>query len=276
VPLEGAGAGAGAGAGDLEGFEALLKTHEGQACVMVIEKVLKRPQIFVFGELLDLPNVKNLANGPHRPWLELLKLFAYGTFADYKARSDLPKLEPAQLTKLKQLSIVEYASKSKELSYSMLMSMLDINNVRELEDLIIDAVYAGLCSGKLDQRRRSFLVRSVIGRDLGPNEVESMANTLSSWLQSSESLLKTLEKKSDQAQIIHDKRKKETQELEKQKKDITDQIKEQIKEPNSEALAAMMMGGEVGRGFDDPRRPNRRHMERGLGMPRKMLGRRNM
>ncbi len=62
-------------------------------------------------------------------------------------------MRPAQLKKLKMISIADSAQKSKVLNYSELMSELDMdkNNVRELEDLIIDCIYNELVAGQLDQ-----------------------------------------------------------------------------------------------------------------------------
>jgi COP9 signalosome complex subunit 7 len=48
------------------------------------------------------------------------------------------------------------------------MSSLKIDNVRELEDLIIDCIYNELISGQLDQLKQQFHVVSCYGRDLRP------------------------------------------------------------------------------------------------------------
>lgn len=45
--------------------------------------------------------------------------------------------------KLKHLTILSLAIQKKTLPYDSLMSELDIKNVRDLEDLIIEAIYAG-------------------------------------------------------------------------------------------------------------------------------------
>jgi len=237
------------GTAALEGFEALVKSSSGSACVEVIKQVLKHQQIFVFGELLEAPNIKDLASfqsGQFKPWLELLRVFAYGTYADYKAKPDLPKLGPKELTKLRQLSIVEYAAKNQVLSYRSLMADLDIGNVRELEDLIIDCVYMGLIQGKLDQRKHAFEVQSVIGRDLGPTEVADMTQLLANWMTGSEALLKNLEKKIEFANLTYEKKKKDTAELEKVKKDTIESLKAGIQSGDQEALA--LAYGEGGRG----------------------------
>jgi len=250
----------------LEGFEALAKSSSGSSCVMVIQQVLKHPHIFVFGELLDLQSVKDLANNAqHKPYLELLRLFAYGTFGDYKAKQEkekLPQLSAKELTKLKQLTIVDNAAKNKLMSYVQLMKELELANVRELEDLIIECVYQGLIQGKLDQRKGAFEVQSVIGRDLGPQEVESMIGTLNQWLQSSESLIKTLEKKIEQANTQFEKKKKDAADLSKERADRIEAIKIELAQGSQEALAmAMGMPGMRG-GPDDERRKGGR---RGAG-----------
>jgi len=262
----------------LEGFEALVKSSSGQAVVMVIQQVLKHPQIFVFGELLEATNVKELANTQHKPYYDLLRLFASGTYQDYKARSDLPKLTAPQLTKLKQLSVVEYAAKNKALSYDKLHVDLDIANVRELEDIIIDCVYLGLIQGKLDQRKKCFEVQSVIGRDLAQGEVEDMIGQLNTWLTSSEGVLKTLEKKIEQANTQYEKKKIQQNELEKQKKDIVENIKTALQGGSQEAMALVYGdgGGGSGRGGGGPRGMEEgRGRRKGSGGPsamRKMFG----
>jgi len=275
------GGGSSVGVAALEGFEALVKTNSGQACVMVIQQVLSHASIFVFGELLDQPNVKDLANGPHKQHLELLRLFAYGTYADYKANPDLPKLSPKQLTKLKMLSIVEYAAKAKSLLYDDLMKILDVPNVRELEDMIIECITLGLITGKLDHRKRALEVQSVAGRDLGPNEVESMQKAFSSWLGASEALVKQLEQKATAASQNYEKRKKEGVDADNKRKQIVEDIKKEIQEGNTETLAMLLgdSGGTRGKGRHDDeggrgmgRRRVMDRMDRGMDRPRGKMG----
>jgi hypothetical protein len=97
----------------LEGFALLCKSSSGLQCVMVLKQVLKHPQIFVFGELFQIPSISELEASDHRAWFDLLKLFAYGTYMDYKAQAQakkLPELGAAESTKLKQLTIVDMAA----------------------------------------------------------------------------------------------------------------------------------------------------------------------
>jgi len=124
---------------------ALAKSAKGTACVQLVGQVLDNPSLYVFGELLDMPNVQALADGPpaHAAAYELLKIFAYGTWKDYTARAaQLGQLSAAQATKLKKLSVVSLATASKSLPYDTLLSELEIGSVRELENLLIECVYA--------------------------------------------------------------------------------------------------------------------------------------
>lgn len=66
-------------------------------------------------------------------------------------------------------------SKSQIIPYSILLKSLDIATIPALEDLIIEAFYGGLMSGKMDQRSKRLEVISCIGRDVQPNPPSSSA-----------------------------------------------------------------------------------------------------
>jgi len=268
----------------LENFQALALSSQGAALVFVIGQVLKHPSIFVFGEILNAPNVIALAQTAiHRPHLELLKIFAYGTYQDYVAQKDqlqLPKFDAAtrEIIKLKMLSIVEYASRIKLLQYRQLMADLDVATVRELEDLIIDCVYNGLIQGKLDQRKNAFEVQWVMGRDLGPTDVEDMAKTLDLWVNTSEALMKTLDLKLKQANEAHERKKKDQADIQKQRADIIEAIKVEVTQAGPDALANLL--GQPGMRGDEGRSKRARGGQGGgnnplmgaVGAMRKMLG----
>ncbi|XP_070680755.1 COP9 signalosome complex subunit 7-like isoform X6 [Malus domestica] len=77
-------------------------------------------------------------------YLHVLRLFAHGTWSDYKSdASRLPHLVPDQVLKLKQLTVLTLAETNKVLPYHQLMQELDVINVRELEDFLInECMYA--------------------------------------------------------------------------------------------------------------------------------------
>ena len=53
--------------------------------------------------------------------------------------------------------------------------------IRELEDLIIDAIYLDIVRGKLDQREQQFEVEYTMGRDLEPGKLEQLLVSLQTW-----------------------------------------------------------------------------------------------
>jgi len=61
------------------------------------------------------------------------------------------------------------------------LQALDISNVRELEDLIIDAIYLDLFHGKLDQKEEQLEVTYTMGRDLEPGKLEQILAALKDW-----------------------------------------------------------------------------------------------
>ncbi|WOL07612.1 COP9 signalosome complex subunit 7 isoform X2 [Canna indica] len=163
----------------------------------LILEITAHPSLFAFSEILSIPNLAKLKGTQYSSSLEVLRLFAYGTWSDYKRNAGfLPSLLPDQVRKLKQLSVLTLAEIEKVLPYDQLMEELDVSNVRELEDFLInECMYAGIVRGKLDQLRRCFEVQFAAGRDLRPEQLDNMIQTLSNWLGTSDSLLHLIQEK---------------------------------------------------------------------------------
>ena len=53
--------------------------------------------------------------------------------------------------------------------------------IRDLEDLIIDAIYLDVIRGKLDQKEQQFEVEYTMGRDLAAGKVENVLVALQAW-----------------------------------------------------------------------------------------------
>jgi hypothetical protein len=58
---------------------------------------------------------------------------------------------------------------------------LQVPNVRALEDLIFDCIYAGLIQGKLDQRAGVLRVSGALARDVRLSDVDTMLQQLEQW-----------------------------------------------------------------------------------------------
>jgi COP9 signalosome complex subunit 7 len=229
--------------------------------ISFIKQILSQPGVYVFGEVLDMDNVKTLEKGDDNAkqhW-ELLNIFAYGTYADFKSKQDklsLVKLTKVQETKLKQLTIVSLASKNRVIPYSVLQTELDVSNVRELEDLIIDSIYQGLLTGKLDQAKSEVQVDETFGRDIKGQDVKKLFSTLDNWAASSDSLMKLIEERLTWAS-------KETKRASQHKDDFAKKL-EEMKTAVKAAMEADPSGSDGGAGafdgdgMDDKRRKQQR------------------
>lgn len=185
----------------LEQFVLLAKSTKGAAAVELVKQALEAPGVYVFGELLDMPNIAELAQTEStKTFHNLLNLFAYGTYSDYKKNKDkLPELTTTQLKKLRHLSIVSMATRNKCLPYSELLTELDIKNVRELEDLIIEVIYADVIRGKLDQQNQQLEVDYTVGRDIRPESVDEIVQVLQDWCTGCEAVLHGIESQIEKA-----------------------------------------------------------------------------
>lgn len=189
----------GSGASSLEPFLLLAKGARGRAAASLVAEATAAPNVFTFGDLLDAPGVAELAGsaefaGTHA----LLGLFCYGTLADYKAAAaagGVPPLNAAQEHKLKQLTVASLAGSTKVLQYDMLSAQLGIENLRDLEDFLIECMYTGLIRGKLDQKRRCVEVHSALGRDVRRSELKGMIGALDGWMRNAQQVLTSIEQK---------------------------------------------------------------------------------
>ena len=177
----------------IERFRIMSKGHKGQALVAMIKQALSSPNIYVFGEILMLQNVKDLKNGQHVNVYNALTLFAHGKLSDYNYPSVHLELDTSAYRKLQLLTIVALANEEKAIGYDKLFQELKVGNVRELEDLIIDAIYSGLIKAKMDQKARVLQVHSAVSRDIRSEDLPNMIEVLKNWSENCQSVLSSLE-----------------------------------------------------------------------------------
>ncbi|KAI6020897.1 hypothetical protein BKA83DRAFT_4292529 [Pisolithus microcarpus] len=181
----------------LEPFLLMSKSAKGAAAAKLIQDATAAPGVFVFAELLDMPNIQELStNKQYEPYFSLLQLFSYRTYRYYLENKDsFPPLNSAQTTKLKYLSIVSLASERRILPYSLLLEELQMPTIRELEDLIIDAIYLDILRGKFDQKEQQLEIEYTMGRDLEPGQLENVLAALQNWASTTASVLEALDTK---------------------------------------------------------------------------------
>lgn len=178
-------------------FLALSKSATSpRAAADLVTRATSAPNTFIFAELLQTPQIQALASDPSfAPHHRLLQLFSWGTYQSYRdAASDLPALSEAQTQKLRQLSLLTLARDRAALTYDALLSSLGLDSTRQLEDLVVTAVYAGLLDATLDPARRAVQVSRIAPlRDLPPGAVPSMVSALKTWSERCTSTLDDLE-----------------------------------------------------------------------------------
>ncbi|KAF5715574.1 ACOB [Fusarium mundagurra] len=167
----------------LEPFIALSKSATSpRAAADLVTRATSAPNTFLFSDLLQTPAIQNLADSEFASHLKLLQIFSHGTYSSYKTTEGLPALEEVQATKLRQLSLLSLVRDRQNLSYSALQEALDLPGAREVEALVISAVYAGLLHATLDPARAVVQVSSVAPlRDLAPRAIPDLAAALKKW-----------------------------------------------------------------------------------------------
>lgn len=218
----------------IEQYVLLSKSAKGAACLELIKQVLEAPGVYVFGELLAMPNIAEvgsfcntwncklqldgnfqLQTGPSASYFNTLHLFAYGTYRQYlENQAQLIQLTPVMRKKLQHLTIVSLAIKTKCIPYKELLEELDIKHVRDLEDMIIEAIYGDIIHGKLDQKKQQLEVDYAIGRDIRQGNVSELGNFLEEWCDSCETILACLENQIHRANSEKQKRIKHKEAIE--------------------------------------------------------------
>lgn len=217
----------------LEQFVLLAKNAKGAAAVELVKQALEAPGVYVFGELLDMTNIQDLENGPHAPYLALLNTFAYGTYTGFldSKGPNTPPLTEAMTRKIRLLTVVSLAEKNKLLPYSLLQEELGITTVRELEDLVIEGISAGVVLGKLDQKNSYFEVDFVIGRDIRKTDIGNIVGVLQAWCDNCDSMLTNIEQQVDKVNREKVDTNSHKAELEQRINEVKQQIKNQ---PNTD------------------------------------------
>jgi COP9 signalosome complex subunit 7 len=67
------------------------------------------------------------------------------------------------------------------LKYETLLSALQVDSIRELEDLIIDVIYANLLAGKMHHQEQVLHVDSVSSRDVKLEDLGAIKQGLQNW-----------------------------------------------------------------------------------------------
>ena len=78
----------------------------------------------------------------------------------------------------------EMSADVQSIPYQAISQALQIESTRELEDLIIDVMYAGLLGGKMHHDEKILHVDWVSGRDVSPESLVDIGTALQNWYNS--------------------------------------------------------------------------------------------
>ncbi|XP_003392123.1 PREDICTED: COP9 signalosome complex subunit 7b-like, partial [Amphimedon queenslandica] len=106
------------------------------------------------------------------------------------------------------------------LSYSTLLEELEVNNVRELEDLIIEAIYRNILHAKLDQSNHQLEIDSFIGRDIQLEQLDNMLDKLDQWCSNCASVIQIMEQEMVRANELKSNNNKQKESLEQEIKSL--------------------------------------------------------
>ncbi|KAK9475287.1 uncharacterized protein V1510DRAFT_371365 [Dipodascopsis tothii] len=158
----------------------------------LVKRALETPDMYVFSDMLRSEQLMgNLAQAPDGAgYGQLLRIFAAGTWADYKAIDGLPALTAGQAYKLRQLTLASLAAETHVLPYATLLGALDLAAVTELEDLVIKAIYANLISAKLDTKNQQLHATPKLGRGLTDSKtLDDLCAVLDRWIANVEGVI---------------------------------------------------------------------------------------
>ncbi|EYC27994.1 hypothetical protein Y032_0008g279 [Ancylostoma ceylanicum] len=149
----------------------MLAQHNIQALQQSNPTLYKTLEIFAYGTLKDLPQ-------------GVIMSFNCWFFSFIAFTVNLP---PAALRKLQQLSLITLAANStsnRQLPYADVMQYLGLSSVRELEDIVIDAIYNKLIKARLDSKGQFIEVDDWASRDTPASNIPAIVNVLTEFAQS--------------------------------------------------------------------------------------------
>eukprot|EP00871_Galdieria_phlegrea_P001189 jgi/Galph1/2070/GphlegSOOS_G743.1 len=205
-----------------------LRSADSLLLGKVVQQLLEDRNVHVFGEFLQEPALQQLKeNSPDV--FHLLEVFAFGTWKDGQDNAYFFQLNEEAKRKLKRLTLVDIASKKKQLEYSYLMDCLELESLRQLEDLIIECIELQLIRGKLDQKEKRFQVDWTMGRDVGDHHLQEIIDTFREWESHAGSLLLELD---SQIEFIQEK----DMEFQSEKKHMSQQVEEAQRQVREQQL----------------------------------------
>jgi len=162
---------------------------------------IRLPNIYQFDNLLDLFAVKQLENDQtHSKVFQLLKIFVNDTveaFSNFNNSNpgflqSLGLNEQECFQKIRLLSLASLGATQHEIPYGIIAKTLQIDE-SEVESWIILAVTESIIEAKMDQQKNIVTFNRVLHRVFSRNQWKQLGETLNTWKENMNLILKTLQ-----------------------------------------------------------------------------------
>ncbi|TKR93652.1 hypothetical protein L596_008066 [Steinernema carpocapsae] len=166
----------------------LADVNSAESACKFIAEIVAAPGVYNFDAFLSNAHIQAIGNDPQKAtYLHLLRLFAFGVYADYNLEQ-FPALSEAALLKLRQLTLATLASKRNTVPYDVLQKELGLDSVRAVEEIFVGAKYAEVCNGRLNCREKTVEFSEWMTRGVEEMEIAEMTKLLSEWISKCETV----------------------------------------------------------------------------------------
>jgi len=201
--------------------------------------------------MIDRVQLKTAESPDHSKWLNVLELFAHGTWQDYKREEEkYPILSEKQQDKLKSLTVVTMCENRRRVPFSEFMEQLDFASVKQVERfLVLHCIYPEIVRAKLDEKEQEFRIEGAISRDVSPEKFDKMTTVLGEWLEHAGGMVSFLDAQMENVDSAWAKVSARATSREMEVKQVRDRARASAKE----AMASRyMQGADPGHAIDRP------------------------
>ncbi|KAK1938531.1 PCI domain containing protein [Babesia divergens] len=145
--------------------------------------------VLYFDRLCMMPAVEHLRKTEHAPIVEMLDLFVKGSIADVEAiiakygEATFNKLGVPLETcrnKIKLLTLASLCQSESEVSIARIQEQLGLPK-EDVEEVVVTAITKGVMDALIDQKNERVIIRSVMQRQFGTEQLQQLHSNLLHW-----------------------------------------------------------------------------------------------
>lgn len=162
----------------------------GDDAVAIFRAALEDEELYVYGELAGNATLREYLPATEARKLEL---FARGELS--RSIIDEYALSVKEERKLRMMALMSVVEGKSQVGYDTLVEKLLLDNDKDLELIVRDAISLGLIRARMDQHERVVEISACAGRDVDLNNLPSMLTVLNAWLDRTQVLVKSLDER---------------------------------------------------------------------------------